>query len=355
MFDWPAALFSSPAARPAREGFRFSPSLECLNDRVVPAVVTVPKLDLGPGPAVDVTAPSVWLDQLREAAEKAPDAVLGHLIETTVTAPSAVPRVGGEASEWLSETSIAGGTSEALPDDITDRIVEAFRAAPAGEKWEAVRRVWIEARPAGPLEGLWHPLAAPLLPVQSVANVADHEPAAPAQPPTPAPTADPSIGAGRTPKAHYDWWVISVSDEPPPPVAPPGPPASVVPPSPAPDEPQQPAPRSGPEPACIESPDILEGAGVITRFLPFDTAGLRDGVSDFLCGLEPAFPEDPNQLFGGWELGAAILTGAGAALAIWKRRPDRRKRALQTAVSRAGEADVATSDVGVAWPAGVNR
>ncbi|HEY1190199.1 MAG TPA: protein kinase [Gemmata sp.] len=143
--------------------------------------------------------------------------------------------------------------------------------------------------------------------------------------PAPVPPAtDLSAGAPVGPNVRRGWWpAILVESEPP---APPSPIEN--PPAPVTLEPQQPSPHTTPEPATDEPAAALEGAGIIARFLPFDTADLRDEVNGFLTGLEPAIPLVPDQLFDEWETGAAVLAGAGAVLVVGKWRVRTRRNRL---------------------------
>ena len=68
-----------------------------------------------------------------------------------------------------------------------------------------------------------------------------------------------------------------------------------------------------PEP---EAPGPAEAAGLISRFLPFDTAGLQAEVGEFLRAVEPVIPAIAERLTPlGWGLAAAALAaGAGVLL-----------------------------------------
>jgi hypothetical protein len=77
-----------------------------------------------------------------------------------------------------------------------------------------------------------------------------------------------------------------------------------------------PGPGDG-APAKVEPPEPAEAAGLVARFLPFDTAGLRDAVGEFLRTIEPAIPEITGGLTPlGWAglLAAALSAGAGILL-----------------------------------------
>jgi hypothetical protein len=100
-----------------------------------------------------------------------------------------------------------------------------------------------------------------------------------------------------------------------------------------PGRPEQPAPVS-PAPAPGTEPTAdPEAAPFVTRFLPFDTAGLRDEVNAFLSELETVIQVVPDQLLpGAWESVAVIMAGAGAVVVIGKWRAGsaraRQRRAL---------------------------
>jgi hypothetical protein len=92
-----------------------------------------------------------------------------------------------------------------------------------------------------------------------------------------------------------------------------------------------PAPGDG-APAEVAPPEPATAAGLIARFLPFDTADLRDAVGEFLRAMEPAIPAITGGLTPlGWAglLAAALSAGAGVLLrrgkppARWRPRAPR--------------------------------
>src|SRR5262249_17920220 len=95
----------------------------------------------------------------------------------------------------------------------------------------------------------------------------------------------------------------------------------------------EPEPRGGPKPGgpnsfgapttpgdeqpAGERAEAAGAAGFITRFLPFDPASLREDVDRFISALESPMPLVAEELLpDGWESVAAIVAGAGAALAV---------------------------------------
>jgi hypothetical protein len=108
-----------------------------------------------------------------------------------------------------------------------------------------------------------------------------------------------------------------------------------------------PAPGDG-APAEAEPPQPAEAAGLIARFLPFDTAALREAVGEFLRAMEPAIPAITEGLTPlGWAglLAAALAAGAGVVLRPDKRLARWRRRASggRTARSRWGRSDAGGS------------
>jgi hypothetical protein len=90
-----------------------------------------------------------------------------------------------------------------------------------------------------------------------------------------------------------------------------------------------PAPGDG-APAEVEPPQPAEAAGLIARFLPFDTAALREAVGEVLRAMEPAIPAITEGLTPlGWAglLAAALAAGAGVVLRPGKRLARWRRRA----------------------------
>jgi hypothetical protein len=89
-----------------------------------------------------------------------------------------------------------------------------------------------------------------------------------------------------------------------------------------------PVPGDG-APAEVKPPEPAEAAGLIARFLPFDTADLRDAVGEFLRTIEPAIPAITGGLTPlGWAglLAAALAAGAGVLLRPGKPLARRRPR-----------------------------
>jgi|GEM_PF-5076173 len=89
--------------------------------------------------------------------------------------------------------------------------------------------------------------------------------------------------------------------------------------TPAPGQPESPAPT-----IPLTTPNtepVSREVDLITRFLPFDTAGLQEDVSDFLSDLESVVQVIPERSFPGvWESAAVITAGTGAVLAVGKWR-----------------------------------
>jgi hypothetical protein len=152
-------------------------------------------------------------------------------------------------------------------------------------------------------------------------------------PPDPAPDrrvpfSQPPPVVPQLPEVQGERWVVAFSDRgepssrlPDPSVTPSDSLAPTVAPEPRAAAGAAPAAPTTVVPVDTEKADALDGAGIITRFIPFDTADLQQEVNNFLSALEPALPAVPEQLLPGeWGLGAAFVTGAGVILVVTKWR-----------------------------------
>ncbi|AWM39460.1 hypothetical protein GobsT_22110 [Gemmata obscuriglobus] len=328
MFNWLCSLFSS-----SEPPDRFCPALEPLGGRVVPAAATAPELARESG----ADAATTFLTELDGTGGAATEAAMPTDARTVVWGGvetrgsfSGAERQFVDDIARLAEslgtvdlgTPVAGRepfreAKLALTGDLVVEIREALRAAPGAHTWAAIQRLWLEGHLFGfEPEGLEQPFAPPPPSAQPVGTPRSTE--AP-HPTATAPTGPVTDTAPATaPRAHYDWWPIVVLDS----NESSGPSSDLAPQPPAPNTSEgapRPAPSPTPVPAATGAREPAATADIIARFLPFDTADLRKGVDDFLYGLEPAIRAVPAELLiDEWELGAALLAGAGAALVAGK-------------------------------------
>lgn len=323
MFNWLRSLFAPPPPPPAGQSARFCPALECLGDRVVPAAGAIAEFVRNSDAAEAVTN----LLRLGQSAETSKPAATAdtQLAQIVVTVPESAREEAREArteaENRLSDAPFSGS--------VVVRLAETIRSASIDTKWVTVQRLWLEVRAFSTPIVPGHLLAAPPLHEVHLTGATSEV----RGPHSPMPVFHPhaaDVPVVAPPKGLFEFWSIAVPDgEEPAPRSPDlSEPATVPLAAPEFSGASQPVPNLGQEQKAQAVPISLDGAGIITRFLPFDTADLRKGVSDFLCGLESTIPAVPEQPLGEWELGAALVVGTGVVTAVgrWGTRASEDKR-----------------------------